>query len=433
MQGVKLGCLVLGSLLGVLCVPHVYATNGMNMIAYDAISGGMAGADAAVESGLTALAANPANLTSVDTQELAVDLSLLMPVLHFENTTMMGANSVDGKKQIFPLPFLGYARHLRDTDWYLGVGLFAQGGMGVDFKDVQSGFGTEDSIYSNVAYGKIAPAVAYKISDRWSLGASFQLGYSTLSYDFFPATSFYDAGSGMMFPGQKLENATSFGYSGRIGLNWKFSDQGAFGFSYTSRSKLDYQDADLTMNFSAMGLGKVKYDAEVDGFEWPDMMDIGVSYYLLDNKLLLAADATWYNWKDSMKTITVSGNNPDNAYAPSNVEIPFVFDWDAQWEFSFGCAYKLTEIDTLRTGYNYGKNPVPDQNMYPLFPAIVEHHLAAGYGHEFGQLRLDIAWEHAFEKSATNTNADPMHNPFGPDSKVSHDQNTIHMMLTYTF
>lgn len=417
----------------------VFATDGMNMIGYEAVSAGMAGAEAAVDTGVMSLSSNPANLSSVETGEIVVNLSVLAPVLNFKNETMFGSNDVDSNDQYFPLPFIGYAQRVGQSQFVWGAGVFFQGGMGVDFENVKTNFGTEDSVFSNVAYGKLVPALSYEITDSIALGLAFQLGYSTMTYKFFPDTSYYHPGpdntpqtaDDMVFPGQKLENAASFGYSARLGIKWDITETTAFGLSYTSEVDLDYEDGDLDMNFSSLGLEKVRYDAHVDGFTWPTTIDFGFSQRLLDQRLLLAADITWYNWSDAMETITVKGDNPSNNYAPSTVEIPFVFNWDDQWAFSIGAEYTLGTNNTIRAGFNTAENPIPDDYMYPLFPAIVENHAVIGYGHQFGNAALDLAWEHAFEKTAGNPNPNQMENPFGSDSEVSHSQNSLHMMITY--
>ncbi|MBN1551211.1 outer membrane protein transport protein [bacterium] len=432
----------LAGILSGLFIPVTFATNGMNMIGLDAISASMGGAESAVDTGVASLSSNPANLSSIEKSELIIDLGILSPAMNFKNSTYWGSNDIDSETQYFPLPFLGYASRVKETPFVWGIGLFAQGGMGVDFRDVVTDFGTHDKIYSNVAYGKIVPAISYDVSDALSLGVALQIGYSTMAYDFFPGTTYYSPGADqtpqtaddIVFPGQSMENAASFGYGARVGLNWHIDDMTAFGISYTTEAKLDYDEGDLTMNFGALGLGKVRYNAEVDGFTWPASVDMGFSRKFLDERFLLAADITWYNWSDAIKTVTIKGSKPNDVNAPPNVEIPFIFNWDDEWIFSLGAAYKISEFDTLRLGYNYGNNPVPDDNMYPLFPAIVEHHAAIGYGHRFSDnLKIDVTWEHAFKATEMNMNSDPNHNPFGPESEVSHDQNTLHMMLTYSF
>jgi long-chain fatty acid transport protein len=47
--------------------------------------------------------------------------------------------------------------------------------------------------------------------------------------------------------------------------------------------------------------------------------------------------------------------------------------------------YRVNHRLGLRVGYNYGKNPVPDTWLNPLFPAIVERHYTAGLDYRTGE------------------------------------------------
>lgn len=439
MNGRGLGlCVGVALLLGAAGAAH--ATNGMNMIGYDAISAGMGGADAAVETGCAAVAANPANLSSLCKSSLLLNGSFLGPSIHFANQTQSGqSNDVDGESQIFPLPFIAYASRLGEKGPAIGVGIFAQGGMGVDIVDVNTGFGTQDRIYSNVRYMRFAPTFAYPFGEKLALGATIQVGYSDIAYEFFPETSFYNLGQDgqpgtaddMSFPGQKLESAKTPSVGARFGARYEVTPQIAVGGSYTTESSLDYKDGDLTLNMTAMGIGDVLYEGSVDGFTWPATAEFGVACKALGNRLTVAGDVQLIQWSSALETVTVRGENPDNAMVPANLDIPFVFNWDDQTVFSLGASYTLTESDVIRLGGNFGNNPIPDEYVYPLFPATVENHVAVGYGRAFGKFYMDVAYERGFNKEVTNPNTNPMQNPFGPSATIEHAQNTVHVSLTY--
>jgi long-chain fatty acid transport protein len=419
--------------------PIAHATNGMNMIAYDAVSAGMGGADVAVETGCTAVAANPANLSTLCKSSLVANVSLLAPKIGFANTSMSGANDLDGEGQVFPLPFLGYANQLGKSGLAWGLGFFAQGGMGVDLRDVHTNFGTSDRIYSNVRYMRLAPTIAYAVSEKLALGATLHAGYSDVAYKFFPETSFYSPGpdetpgtaDDMAFPGQNLQGAKSLGTAIRAGARYEATPRLSFGATYTSKSSLDYKDGDLDMNFDAMGLGVVRYEGSMDGFTWPAAAEGGLAVKLLENKLTLAGDVQWINWSDALKTVTVKGKKPNNPNAAPSVTIPFIFNWDDQMVYAVGGAWAFSERDIVRAGYNFASNPIPDAYVYPLFPATTESHATIGYGRSFNRVLVDLAFEHAFESKVENQNANQMENPFGPGDVITHAQNTFHLAVTY--
>ncbi len=406
-----------------------YATNGMNMISYGGTAAGMAGASLGISEDPSAMNNNPAGLTYVKTGEAGAGISLLMPNLTHKD---MFGNDKEGESAIFPLPMMAYAHRVGKGPLVLGLGVFAQGGMGAEFRDLNTAFGTKDTTYSNVMYAKITPTVAYQVSDKVSLGLALNVGYSALDFKFFPETSV--APNAMMptgFAGMNLEGASSFGYGAKLGVMIKPSDMVSLGIVYTSESKLDPGDGDITLNMSSFGLGKVKYDADVEGFTWPQQLGFGVGIRP-NKKLLIGADLTWVNWSNAMDVITVKASNPDNSMAPASMgdSISFKMKWEDQWVFALGGAYKATDNLTVRAGYNYGKNPIPAETLSPLFPAIVEHHLTVGLGYTFGNWRIDGAWEYALNNEVTYTNPDA---PFGPNAVEEHNQNTIHLFATYRF
>jgi long-chain fatty acid transport protein len=320
-----------------------------------------------------------------------------------------------------------------------GLGLFAQGGMGVDLRDVHTNFGTSDRIYSNVRYMRLAPTLSYAVTEKLALGATVHAGYSDIAYKFFPKTSYYSPGQDgtpgtaddMAFPGQALKGARSLGVAFRAGARYEVTPKLSFGGTYTSKSTLDYKNGDLDMNFTAMGLGPVRYDASVDGFDWPAAVEGGVAVKLLENTLTIAGDVQWINWSDALKTVTVKGDSPDNPNAAPSVKIPFIFDWDDQMVYAAGAAWAFSERDVVRAGYNFASNPIPDDYVYPLFPATTEIHATIGYGRSFHRVLVDLAYEHAFESKVTNPNTNQMENPFGPGDRITHAQNTLHLAITY--
>jgi len=56
-------------------------------------------------------------------------------------------------------------------------------------------------------------------------------------------------------------------------------------------------------------------------------------------------------------------------------------NWENQTVYQAGVAYQLAPKHTLRAGFNLADNPVPDNYLNPLFPAIEEQHYMLGYGY----------------------------------------------------
>lgn len=428
MRGTLSLCLAVGVLSGVPSLSS--ATNGMNMIGYNTRSSGLGGADVALEGDCPGC--NPATLGSDSDGYLSGGIAFLHPPVGFENG-LFGPNDVKSDDRIYTAPYFEYARRIGDGGrWSLGIGMRAQGGMGVEFEDVRTFAGNRDSLSTDLQVARIMPTIAYRPNGNLSLGAALMIGYSRMKSEFYPNT--YSPGPDGVpgtpddFAGMKIDDVDGVGYAARLGLHYRVNDRLSLGFAYTSQTDIDLDDGRLTLN---LGAAKVDYDARIDDFAWPQEVEFGAAFDATPT-LKLVADVRWIDWASAIDSLVVRGSNPSLPVPLQNPELPFQMNWDEQWVFAVGAEYALTPRHTLRIGYNYGGSPVPDDFLVPLFPGHVEQHLTLGYGYTHGDLRFDVAWEHSFTRSQSNSNPNPQENPFGPDSKVIvHSGNVLHLGLSY--
>ncbi|MCP4395842.1 MAG: hypothetical protein GY801_00825 [bacterium] len=142
----------------------------------------------------------------------------------------------------------------------------------------------------------------------------------------------------------------------------------------------------------------------------------------------------WINWSAAFDELIVNGSNPDIPVPMQNPELRFKMKWDDQWVFALGAEYQYSSQHIFRTGYNYGKSPIPDSYVVPLFPGIVEHHITFGYTYVMQQLRMELALERSFSNTQHNSNSNPVENPFGPDSQVDANPGTVlQLSVSYQF
>jgi long-chain fatty acid transport protein len=110
------------------------------------------------------------------------------------------------------------------------------------------------------------------------------------------------------------------------------------------------------------------------------------------------------------------------------IESDTPLNWRDQYVIALGLAWDVTERTVLRAGYNYGRNPIPDDTLNPLLPNIAEHHLTAGAGHRLtGRWRMDVAVEYQLPHEVTYTNPDL---PFGPDAREHQEFAAVHVMVS---
>ncbi|MBL6928409.1 MAG: outer membrane protein transport protein [Rhodospirillales bacterium] len=112
------------------------------------------------------------------------------------------------------------------------------------------------------------------------------------------------------------------------------------------------------------------------------------------------------------------------------------FGWESKPVFTIGAQHRLNDALTLRAGYNYGPSPIPDDKVFAnaLFPAITEHHVAAGLSYG-----IDENWEvsasgfYAFENEQTDDGTGDYFSYAGEGVRVDMWQMGAQVGLSYNF
>jgi long-chain fatty acid transport protein len=432
--------------------PPAQASNGMNMIGFGAESVSMGGADLAVTDSPSAMNINPAGLAHCVHPEFDFGVGLLNPSLRHKDA--FGNNRGDSLDR-YPMPFVAYVHPKGPLTW--GVGLFVQGGLGAEYENLVTppsamansgmlppGFFDGDSVpatddtRTNVMFAKLTPTVAWRIDDRWTVGASLNVGYARAEMRLFPNTS-VQADMDMSgtvgdsprdnFFGLDLDDASAFGFGLRVGFQYTRGKL-ALGGAYFTETSLDLDDGTLTLNLEALGPGRVDYDAAIDGFNWPRRAGFGVAYRIKPS-FVIAGDLDWIDWSSAISDLAIEIRRPNRPVPPAfqSMTVPFRMDWDDQWVWAVGAELTPADDWAVRLGYNHGDTPIPDHTLKPLFPAIAEDHVTAGFGVAKGPWTFDMGLEVVLETEMTNNSADPTLNPFGPGSTEELSQVITHFMV----
>src|SRR5688572_21807756 len=332
----------------------VHASNGTNLPAYSAAALGQGGADLVSVNDTSPLNNNPSALSLIPGKRIDLTLMYIQPFYHYSDAS----NDLDSQNDGYLPGNVAYAGRLTSSNEYLrrltiGAGIFSQGGFGSNYQAVRTVFGTTDSASSYLRYLKFAMGLSYDVIDeakhKFSIGVAPHLGYSDLSLSLFPSTSLAPSpGLPTGFAGVSIHDScarnlgigTPFGSCPHdwvagfkagfmytfVGENQKPTrPKAALGASYTSQVDFNYTGGRMDVNFSSLGLGRVTYDASVEGFKWPQQVDVGFAYRPI-NSILLALDVSWIQWS-ALRTVTVRGTNPQNSIAAStpglsNLAIP---------------------------------------------------------------------------------------------------------------
>jgi long-chain fatty acid transport protein len=257
--------------------------------------------------------------------------------------------------------------------------------------------------------------------------------------------AYFDFSNDNDFTGQ----AMGFGFAGKIGMVYKATPQvtiGATIHSPTILADLETEDATLSMavnvdpsifvaeppgNYVDMNIpvtGKIT----IEDFQWPATLGAGVAYQMCRG--LLAADVKYIMWSGVMKDFKMSfvaDNTPQNGgFAGLKMDATLFQEWENQLVIAAGGAYKPIDPLSLRAGFNYGKNPVPDKFLNALFPAVVETHATLGAGWDFGQgSQVNVSGTVALKSEVNN----PGNGSTIPPVASSHSQLNWQVMFSHGF
>lgn len=365
----------------VLSAAPARATNGMRMIGFGPVQNSMGGASVALPLDASALVTNPAAIGALAPR---VDLAgqAFMPSVEYDavwtpdGSTLMNAGQESDRPTDF-LPTLATVYRVQDR---LTVGLAALGtaGMGVEYAKGASGLYASRT-YTSYMNGRIAPAVAYKVTDAFSIGLAANVMYSQMAYEVADAMG-----------APKHETAGTFGIGATVGVTYQPTPAVTLGAAYETKSFFQDFEFDIAGQTQALD------------FDQPMVATLGAAVRPMEG-LVLAADAQWINWSDTM-----GKNLPEWSKNPLG-ESGWNMNWDDQIVLKLGAEYTLPTLKQLRVraGYNWGKTPLDENRAFEniAFPAIAEHHFTLGAGYDIGRFGVNVAAVYSPEASLEGANA----------------------------
>jgi len=292
-----------------------------------------------------------------------------------------------------------------------GLGVFAQGGVGFGYQDLNTVFGNKDDISATFGVFRIAPAIAWKLTERLRIGLSASINYSKAEQELFPNTS--DASSG--FAGLDISDLSGVSYALRAGVQYDLSNTVTIGLAYGSATELVLDDGNAMVNFEAMGLGRVKYNfAQIDGLSLPSELGIGFAWHITP-RLSIGSDLNWYRWSHALGEVTTHLSKPQTNGAPSNLTIKGDFGGHDQFSKSVGAQYQINDRTQVSGGVNHVGNLVKHGYESPLNNLITNWNITAGIKHKFSKhwtSSLAYTYVPKVETEYTNTQL-----PLGSDAK----------------
>ena len=483
------------SLLVLTVVSLTPAQTGTRLVDYNAKSLGRGGTSIGVFDSPELMMTNPAGISFLNSSIIDADFSLMFPSLQFKNSlndasrdknvfplpSLSYVNKYPDSKWSWGIGF--FTSGGMGADFHLNNALFGAALQDYHSKlaSMQGGLTVAYKFNDNFSVGISAHLVysMLEFSMPYSLDPSIMKGIAvpgmTFGQMFAAPPSQGGFGYDEVTALAKMTDLVGIGFNGKIGFAYKVNDNLSFGLSYTMPTSLTYKSGKASMDmtaqlndafgkavqgammqygmtqtqaqsavmgqFAGMGIDLSKgvaanYDLNVD-LKSPQSIGFGVSVNASQN-VKLSADCEWIDWADAFDKMTIklsNGNNSNiNTMLGNNgtFNLDFPMNWKDGVVLKIGGEYNVNKELTLRLGYAFGNNPVPESTIFPVFPAIVENHLMVGASYKVSNpLTIHAALELGLNKSETASNPSLIANEYnGSTSQLS--TTLVHVAVSYS-
>lgn len=305
---------------------------------------------------LSAVWYNPAGMTLLPGTQFqmgGVFVDLDLPV-----KTTNGAYSDNGRKYVVPIPSMFFTHQMNEDMWF-GVGLTVPYGMATEYQR-NSEFNTW-GMNSEIKVFDLNPNLAWKVSERFSIGAGMSLQYATAHFE--KAQLMTPKGSPIEVKGYGRLAADSLAWGGNIGVMWSPIDSLRFGLAYRSavnhHAKGSYRVGVCSkqLNQECKGYSRGTYDDASASLTAPHTITLTGTWEATED-LRLSALVRWADWS-SFKSLKIN-------YGTNSSEVPN--NWDDSWLFTVGADYRINGFWTVRGGLGYEISPVQDKYRTAVIP-----------------------------------------------------------------
>jgi long-chain fatty acid transport protein len=403
----------------------VYATNGMFMIGYGVKSVGMGGVAMAFPQDVFAAAINPAALGEVGTR-FDLEATLFLPDA---SATLGGINS-SSRFNAFVLPGLGFAMPV-DNETTFGFNMIGAGGGGSHYKqnlyDLNQNPGIPQQngdLGVELMIMQMNPTIAQKLNKDNTVGFTLVMGLQRFkAFGLGAFQQFTGSNSAESMTNRGVEYSRGLGV--RLGWMGKIPNSGiTLGAAATSKVYMS-----KFQNYSELF-------AEHGDIDTPANIGAGIALKATP-KLTFAMDIvrTYYSKVNSIANL---GPNTSGGLFPVSKAVNAIgedgglgFGWQDQTVYKLGANYEYNSKWTYRTGWNYGKSPIPQDReiaMNIVAPATTQHHVTFGFTNKWNkEMELSFAYMHAFAFSQSG----PTY--IGNSGTIKMSQNSFGAALGFAF
>ena len=316
---------------------------------------------------------NPAGMTGLDRDSMLAGMQLVVPKMEFDSSVAEAGGGDGGNAgQIAVVPSFFYVNKLSDRA-RLGLSLTAPQGGGVDYGNHFVGrYQTSMATLAGIA---ISPSIAYKINDRFSIGAGVSFIYTKFEQDIMINQGAVVDGAGDAKV--KIEDATDWGYQPFLGMTYQVTERALLGLVYRAEADVDLEGDVKFHNLVIQNPGTHDVDLSWDNPQW---LEAGLRYRLSsENYLYLSAG--WQDWSEfgEKNEVSLEGH---------------VTTLDRKWEDTWHAGVAFSHQSGRGHGYSVGlayeSSPVEDKYRTYDLPVDEIYKLSASYFWE-GNKQLDFS------------------------------------------
>jgi long-chain fatty acid transport protein len=333
---------------------------------------------------------DPAAMVNINGQQM-LDIGVNMLIVSNQFTNVTNPGGADSTT-FTPAPEIGIIRKSDDGVWAYGLGVFTPAGFSERYNmQGPPQLPGEHEYESFAALEKILPSLACRVTDRLSIGGTLGVGYNYAELQG-PYILQDPALAGT--PTLLHTHGSGADLVWSLGMQYQWTDCTTVGVTYQSPAPFKLRgDTSVTIP----GLGSSTYDSNLR-VEWPESVGIGIRQQLSSYQVF-AVDVIWNDWEHSFDQFTLNLNNPNNptfrAIAP-NITEQFPLDWHDSVSLRLGYEQQLDNGMTLRLGYVFHPNPIPDNTLTPFIQATLEHAVSIGLGWKWNCWDVDLGYIHEF-------------------------------------
>lgn len=384
--------------------------NGLNLNSLGTRALSMGGAFVGLADDFSAIFWNPAGIAQFDKSYFGFYGSDLIPRGSYKLDTVIPSKGsftlVDAEsKTKHYLTGMGAYYHPLTENLVAGIGIYAPSGLGVEWDGADFALITNNNPsikwMSKVGVITISPAIAYKINDQISIGATLNMNYGMFDLKMYAESAVFPINVPPYFIevdlGQYEESMNGWGIGATFGVLVKPNEMFSLGVTVRTPSKIKFEGDAKLPNLSFLDLtSKSDLDREIT---WPLWIAAGVAVKPMKD-LTVTADVQFTQWSKLDVIETDYKDTFWKLFMAESGKNKMPLHWEDAFQIRFGAEYLLKNM-AFRAGYYRDPAPGPERTLNALLPNFDFNVITVGFGYKMDDLQIDLGFEYLMGKERT--------------------------------